>query len=99
MCTRCNVLTSCWVPVEYHVFWNDFSVKTLYELYKALNATPESIINVLTVPDDIDSNQSRVISYLKTFSGNLTHQDLRNFLRFITGSSVMIDKKIIYPST
>ena len=82
------------VPVEYHTFWNDFSVKTLYELYKALNATPESIINVLTVPDDIDSNQSRMISYLKTFIGNLTHQDLRNFLRFITGSSVMIDKKI-----
>ena len=35
-----------------------------------------------------------MLGYLRTFIGNLNHQDLRNFLRFVTGSSVVIDKKI-----
>ena len=64
------------------------------QIYKALNATPQSVIGVLDVPDNIDANQSRVFGYLKTFIGNLDNKDLRNCLRFITGSSVMIDQKI-----
>ncbi len=35
-----------------------------------------------------------MLGYLRTFIGNLNHQDLHNFLRFVTGSSVDIDKKI-----
>lgn len=84
------------VPTVYHDFWNTFSVQDLFKLYRSLNATPESILNILTTSDDtdLDANKARVFSYLKTFIGNLTHQDIRNFLRFVTGSSVMIDKKI-----
>ena len=44
--------------------------------------------------DDRMSTQSRIVGYLKTFIGNLDHRDLRNFLCFVTGSSIMIDKKI-----
>ena len=40
--------------------------------------------------DEMTSSQSRVVGYLKTFTGNLEHRDLRNLLRFVTGSSVMI---------
>ena len=38
----------------------------------------------------MNSNQSRVFGYLKTFVGNLS----QSHLRFVTGSSVMINEKI-----
>ena len=83
------------VPNQYHPFWQKhFNVNSLYKLYKALSATPETVIRALFVPDDISANQSRVFGYLKTFIGNLNHQDLCNFLRFTTGSSVMIHDRI-----
>ena len=82
------------VPAEYYPFWKDFSVQKLYGLYKALNITPESVINSLTISDELNANQSRVFSYLKTFIGNLADRDLTNFARFVTGSSVMLDKTI-----
>ena len=84
------------VPTEYHPFLSGFSVSDLYELYKALNATPGSVISMIKESNEMSSSQSRVLGYQKTFIGNLNHQDLRNFLCFVTGSSVMIDKKICH---
>ena len=84
----------CGIPSQYHAFFGTFSVHQLYELYKALNATPGAVIHMIEEPVETSSNQSRVLGYLKMFISNLNHQDLRNFLRFVTGSSVIIDKKI-----
>ena len=85
----------CGVPVQYHAFWREFSVSQLYDLYKALNVTPGAVVNAITAPDNMNANETRVYGYLKTFVGNLNHQDLRNFMRFVTGSSVMIDQSIV----
>ena len=82
------------VPKEYHSFLRGFSVARLYELYKSLNATRGSVIAMIAESDSMTSTQSRILGYLKTFIGNLEHRDLRNFLRFVTRSSVMINKKI-----
>ena len=82
------------VPSEYHPFLAEFSVQKLFDLYMALNVTPEAVLDILSTSDDIDANQTRFFSYLKTFIGNVTSQDLRNLLRFTTGSSVMMKKKI-----
>ena len=81
------------VPAEYFPFLNEFSVARLYKLCIAISVTPQSVLGVLSVRDDLDANQARVFSYLKTFIGNLPNQDLRDFVRFVTGSSVLIDKK------
>ena len=82
------------VPTEFYPFWNVFSVKQLHDLYKALCITPKSIIDSFQSSDDLNANQMRIFSYLKTFIGNLTEQDLMNFSRFVTRSSVMLDKKM-----
>lgn len=66
----------------------------LHKLYKALGATNASVINMIVEPDDLDCNQSRILGYLKTFIGNLEQRDLQNFLRYVTGSSIMIIKNI-----
>ena len=82
------------IPEHHRPFWKEFSVDQLYSLYKAISATPKSVVNAITTPDEMNSNQSRVFGYLKTFVGNLNQRDLQNFLRFVTGSSVMINEKI-----
>ena len=82
------------VPTEYHPFFSGFSVGDLHGLYRALNATPGSVRSMIKESKEMTSSQARVLGYLRTFIGNLNHQDLRNFLRFVTGSSVVIDKKI-----
>ena len=74
--------------------FSDLSVGDLRKLYQALNATPGSVIGMIKESNEMTSSQARVLGYLKTFIGNLNHQDLRNFLRFVTGSSVVIDKNI-----
>ena len=66
----------------------------MVNLYRALNATPGSVMSMIKESKEMTSSQARVLGYLRTFIGNLNHQDLRNFLRFVTGSSVVIDKKI-----
>ena len=82
------------VPTIYNSFWKDFSVKNLYDFYKTLCVSPASVLSALSTSDSINSAQNTVLTYLKTFIGNMVHEDLRNFLRFVTGSSVLIEKKI-----
>lgn len=82
------------IPEQHRPFWKDFSVEQLYSLYKAISATPKSVVDAIITPDEMNSNQSRVLGYLKTFVGNLNQRDLQNFIRFVTGSSVMIKEKI-----
>ena len=82
------------VPRQYRAFFSQFSVLDLYQLYKAMNATPASVLTMISEPVETTSNQARVLGYLKTFIGNLNNEDLRNFLRFTTGSSVVLNKKI-----
>ena len=82
------------IPEKHDSFWKEFSVDRLYSVYKAISAIPKSVVDAITTPDEMNSNQSRVFGYLKTFVGNLNQKDLQNFLRFVTGSSVMINEKI-----
>lgn len=42
----------------------------------------------------MNAAEERVYGYLTSFIGNMKLEELRLFLRFITGSSVCIDKKI-----
>lgn len=82
------------VPAEYLGFLKKFSVEKLFNLFKALCATPDTVMKLLAAPEEMDANQTRVFNYLKTFIGNLAHPDIDNFLRFCTGSSVVIGKQI-----
>ena len=57
--------------------------------------TPSQIIQSVSVPDDMNAAQDRAFNFLLCFVGNLKDkEDLRKFLRFVTGSSVNIGKAI-----
>lgn len=83
------------VPSTHHSFWGTFSISDLFDLYKLVDMTPSQVIQSISVPDDMNAAQDRVFNYLLCFVGNLKdREDLRKFLRFVTGSSVNIGKTI-----
>ena len=79
------------VPIPYHSFWQNFPIDKLFHLYKVLNATTSAI---LEEPVDINPTEDRVFGFLLSFVGNMKQNELRLFLRFITGSSVRLAKHI-----
>ncbi len=65
-----------------------------FGLYIALNATPAAVLGKITEPGELNSAESRVFGYLTRFIGNMKQEELCCVLRFVTGSSVLIDKAI-----
>ena len=82
------------VPQVHHDFWAQFSVQNLFELYMALNATPATVMCRIMEPEQLNSAQVRMLGYLSRFIGDMKQEELRRLLRFITGSSVLIDQDI-----
>ena len=78
------------MPVEYKPFWSQFSTDKLFSLYQALNATPKAVLEMINEPECLSSAESRVYNYLRNFIGNMRQAELHRFLRFVTGSSVVI---------
>ena len=82
------------VPEEYHGFWNKFSIQKIFELYKALNANTSVVLAMIQEPDTMNAAEDRVFRYLKALIGNMKQHELTRFLRFMTGSSVLINEGI-----
>ena len=80
------------LPSVHQGFWNEQSVEKLYSLYKSLIATP--VIKMISEPEVMNSTEERVYGYLIQFIRSLKPDDLRCFLRFITGSSVLLSTDI-----
>ena len=78
------------IPLDEKEFWKSYSVEQLYSLYLALNATPQQVLSILQEPDVENEHEARVFGYLKKFIGNMKNEEVCRFLRFITGSSVLL---------
>ena len=82
------------IPVSHLPFWEHFTVKDFHLLYVALSASPEKVLELLDEPDIVDPNQEQVFGYLQQYIGNMKLDEVRLFLRFTTGSSVCMSKRI-----
>lgn len=82
------------IPTEHIPFWQNQTVKNLSLLYSALTATPAKVVEILQSEPTDNACEERVMSYLEQFVGNMNKDMLRKFLRFATGSSVCLSKKI-----
>ena len=78
------------VPTVYHKFWTQFSLEEFFELYKYSNATSASVLKNVNEPEAMNAAETRVFRYLLTFIGNAKQKQLRLFLRYVTGSSVLM---------
>ena len=82
------------VPEAHKGFWSMFSVQDLFELYLRLNATSAAVLARIEEPEQTNSSKARVFGFLRQLIGNMKNAEVRLFLRFVTGSSVLIDKSI-----
>lgn len=82
------------VPNIYHAFWQTYTVRGVFDLYKALNATTTTVLKLIAEPPEMNPAEDRIYSYLLTFVGNMKNNELRLFIRFVTGSSVVVAQKI-----
>ena len=77
-------------------FLESGSLQELFDLYVALNATPAVVLDRIQEPEQANSAQARILifGYLTRLAGNMKKDELSRFLRFVTGSSVVIEKRI-----
>lgn len=74
----------------YYSFWEDYSIEEMFNFYQLLNATPSSVLNLIEEPELNNAGESRVYNCLLSFVRNMKQKELRLFLRFVTGSSVLL---------
>jgi hypothetical protein len=79
---------SAGIPNSHRRFWNLMSVHAFYSIYQSLSATPAKVLDLITEPDIENSNQERVFGYLKQYVGDMKPEEIRHFLRFVTGFPV-----------
>ena len=58
------------VPEPHRSFWESISVKKLFDLYRALNASPSIVLSLLEEPEFENEAEAKVSYYLTTFIGN-----------------------------
>ncbi|MEW8545903.1 MAG: hypothetical protein AB2693_20465 [Candidatus Thiodiazotropha sp.] len=66
----------------------------LSSLYSDLLPTPRRIMNRLKFSDSLSTEESTVANHLKRFIRELDHSSLSRFLRFCTGSNLLVREKI-----
>ena len=82
------------ISSEKKLFWRKFSIDELHSMYMYMSATPEKVLNIIEEPIESNPCEMRVFSYLQQYIGNMRNDEVRRFLRFTTGSSVLIAERI-----
>ena len=83
------------VPSVHLPFWKGVDCASFYTLYKAMQATPAKVLEMISNVTTSDSREEKVLSYLRQFIGNMRHDEVQHFLRFVTGSPVCSSKSLL----
>jgi hypothetical protein len=82
------------IPLLHTSFWSRKSVEDLRLLYLGLTATSAKVLEIIE-SDPSDQNEERVLGYLTQYIGTMSQDKVRRFLRYTTGSSVCMTKKML----
>ena len=83
------------IPPSHCPFWRSLSIDNFHSIYKALAASPAKVLSMLEEPAvGMNQAQDRVYSYLVEYVGQMKCDEVRRFLRFITGSTVCVSTSI-----
>ena len=83
----------CGIPDEHKRFWCELGIDGISALYTSLTVTSDKVLKIIHC-DCQNPAEERILSYLTGLIGNMRTDDLRNFLRFTTGSSVCVAQSI-----
>ena len=82
------------IPEVQATFWNSVTTGELYSLYNSLHASPSKVLELIEEPTFANPSQQRVYGFLYDFVGDMKRDEIRLFLRFVTGSAVYLAKSI-----
>lgn len=82
------------IPSQHRPFWEKVGIEGLLNLYKAKSVSAAKVLEMFDEAEGSDLDQERVLTYLRQYIGSMSNEDLSTFLRFVTGSSVCMPKKI-----
>lgn len=82
------------VPMSHVPFWKSMTVENLYMLYKAMLLSPSKVLSLLVEPYMKDDTEEKTWFYLHSYIGNMSNDELRRFVRFVTESFVISVKSI-----
>ena len=103
-CARCVFLTMPasvlalmhgGIPHLHLPFWKSYSIDELHALLTSLTVSAQKIQDLLEEPQFATPEQETVWMYLSRLIGMLSYSELRGFLRFVTGSTLIIVLTII----
>jgi len=87
-------MINCGVPTSHQEFWSKKSTEELCNMYQCLTVSSKKVMSLIAVPEFCSPQEERMHQYLRTMVGNMQQEELRLFMRFVTGSCVCITSKI-----
>ena len=82
------------IPQVHRPFWASMTPACLYTLFQCMSVTPSKVLALLEEPFFINRAEAVVYGYLHRFIGNMSLEQVRVFLRFVSGSSVCTMEKL-----
>lgn len=82
------------IPEVYSDFWKSMSIGDFFSIYRAMQVSTEKVLRMIDKVTLNNSGQKRVFGFLQQYIGNMRHDELRRFLRFVTGSAVCSSRAI-----
>ena len=83
------------IPASHTYFWCAKGAHGICSIYKTLTVSTSKVLGVLELPLFRNPAEERVCNYLVEMIGNMSDTQLQKFLRFTTGSSVLVAKKLL----
>ena len=93
---KARYVAQCWAPIISNLKTHPqfFSVKSIKELFLDMNPNAKKVIRALH-PEMNNESEKQSFEFLKQFIKSLDRSSLKGFLKFVTGSDVLLkDQKI-----
>ncbi len=82
------------VPTRHNKFWIMIEVEQLYDVYTAVNASSKVLRKLVEPAFFANLHEKRVYTYLEQYIGGMSVQEVRQFLCYVTGSTVLTDSNL-----
>ena len=84
------------IPDQHRSLWTDLDIDGIANVYCLLSVSAEKFLNAIQECEFRNEAEERIYSYLIRMIESMKINSLRNFLRFSTGSSVLITDKLLF---
>ena len=82
------------IPSQHKAFWDSLSITFLQSVYQAQCVSTMMVLKMFENAEGYNETEERVLNYLRQFIGNMSHEELHVFLRFVTGGAACSSNQV-----